>query len=219
MIPRPALRAAWLVALLAACGRDPLALRPAPVAVGYDNEDVLDVAPLDLDHDGDTDLVVALPSGLRYLSRQDARWADQTPGTALDSAGPVRALRPEGEDLLIQRPDGSLARLVYSGIGSWHEGGEAPAALPDPPRAADTDFDGDGRADRAELSGRIVRVSLRGADEALRDATAALGTDSLPLRAEGHALFAADLDGDGDQDLLAVGGRLMSWISNGGAAP
>jgi len=214
-----AMRRALPLLLLAACSHAPLALHPTPVPIGYDNEDVLDVVPLDVDRDGDTDLVVATPTQLRYFARQAAGWIDETPGTALDKVGPVLALRPDGADLLIERPDGSLARLVSSGIGTWHEGGVAPDRLPDPPRAVDADLDRDGRPDHAELDGRRVRVALRGADGALHDETAALGADALPLRGDGHALYAADLDGDGDLDLLAVGGRIMALLNNGGPAP
>src|ERR1700741_3124849 len=98
-------------------------------------------------------------------------------------------MRPDGDDLLIERPDGALARLVYAGIGAWHEGGTAPGALPEAPRVVDVGLDRDGRVDHAELSGRNLRVALRGADGALHDATTALGADSLPLRGEGHALY------------------------------
>jgi hypothetical protein len=206
--------------LLAACGDPPpLALLPSPVRIGYDAEAVLGLVPLDPDHDGDTDLVALLDSGLRYLSFRDGGWHDETPGTALEQAGTARRLAPDGMDLLLERPDGTLARLQYTGIGSWKSGGEAPAALPDAPRVAETDLDRDGRPDRAELDGRRVRVLLRGADGALRDATTALGADALALRGEGQALFACDVDGDGDIDLLAAGERVMAWISNGGPAP
>jgi hypothetical protein len=132
------MRHALPLLLLAACSHAPLQLHPTPVPVGYDNEEVLDVVPLDLDHDGDIDLVVATPSGLRYLARQGPVWHDETLGSALDKVGPVRALRPDGADLLIERPDGTLARLVATGIGSWHEGGAAPDRLPDPPRSTAT---------------------------------------------------------------------------------
>jgi len=213
---RPALCA---LLLLAACGPDPLVLLPRPVPIGYDAEDVHGLVPLDLDRDGDTDFVAALDSGLRYLAFRDGRWQDETPGTALERAGPARRLAADGDDLLLERPDGTRVRLAYSGIGSWTEGGEPPAELPAAPLAAEADLDGDGRADRAELDGARLRVLLAGPDGAPRDATAALGAGALPLRGAGRALFARDLDGDGDVDLLACGSRVMAWISNGGAAP
>lgn len=213
---RPALTA---LLLLAACGADPLVLRPTPVPIGYDHEDVHGLVPLDLDRDGDTDFVAAVDSGLRYLAFDAGRWSDATPGTALERAGVARALASDGEDLLLERPDGSLARLRHSGIGSWQEGGTPPAALPPAPLAVEADLDGDGRPDRAELDGTRLRVLLAGPDGALRDASAALGVGALPLRGAGRALFARDLDGDGRMDLLAHGTRVMAWFGNGGVAP
>lgn len=213
------MRAASLALLLAACGDPPLALVPSPVRIGYDAEALHGLVPLDPDHDGDTDFVAALDSGLRYLSFRDGGWHDETPGTALEQAGVARRLVADGMDLLLERPDGTRVRLQYTGIGSWKPGGEAPTALPDAPRVAEADLDRDGRADRAELDGRRVRILLRGADGALRDATTALGADALALHGEGRALFACDVDGDGDTDLLAAAERVMAWISNGGPAP
>ena len=205
--------------LIAACGDPPpLALVPAPVPIGHDAEAVHGLVPMDPDHDGDTDFVAALDSGLHYLSFRDGGWHDETPGTALEQAGLAQRLAAGGMDLLLERSDGSRARLQYTGIGSWKAGGEAPATLPDEPRSVEADLDGDGQADRAELEGRRLRILLRGADGALHDATTALGADALTLRGEGRALFACDADGDGDTDLLAVGARVMAWISNGGRA-
>ncbi len=215
------MRAAPMALLLfAACGdAPPLALVPAPVAIGHDAEEVHGLVPMDPDHDGDTDFVAALDSGLHYLSFRDGRWHDETPGTALEQAGLAQRLAADGMDLLLERPDGTRARLQYTGIGSWKAGGNAPDALPDEPRAVEADLDGDGRADRAELDGRRVRVLLASPAGGPRDATTRLGADALALRGAGRALFACDADGDGDTDLLAVGGRVMAWFSNGGRAP
>jgi len=218
--PAPAGLAVLLAAGLSACGGPPpLALSPAPVPIGYDADEVLDVVLLDPDHDHDIDLVAATTQGLHYLTRDHGAWREATAGTALEQAGVARALRADGDDLLLERPDGTRARLQYSGIGSWHAGGEPPAALPDASREAAADLDGDGRADRAELDDRVVRVLLADAAGRLCDMTREVGADTLSLRGKGHSLYAADLDGDGHTDLLAVGGRIMALISNGGRSP
>jgi enediyne biosynthesis protein E4 len=210
-------RLAIATALAAACGGPPpLALIPAPVPVGHDGYLVHDVVPLDLDRDGDADLVVATELGLRYLRADDGRWLDDTPGTALETVPPVTRVALDGSDLLCQR-GAATVRLAWSGIGSWHEASALEAtALPPAPTTVEADLNGDGAPDRASLAGRIVRVELRDAAGALHDVTSRVAADALSLREPGTTLHAADLDGDGDLDLLGAGGRLMVWRNNGG---
>ena len=208
--------AAALVALAGCGGPPPLALVPAPVPVGYDNEEVRDVALVDPDHDGQVDLVVATDQRLRYLHRADGRWTEATPGTALEKVAAVDRLEKDGDDLLAAR-GATLVRLVSSGIGSWHEAAApVPASLPPPPLTVDADLNGDGAIDRASLKGRQVRVALREVTGALRDVTTDVGADGLMLRGDGSRIAAVDLDADGDTDLLAVGSRILVLINNGG---
>ena len=217
---RPAARA-LLVALpllaAAACGGgDPLSFTPAPIRIGHDAATVLDAVAVDGDGDGDLDLVAATSDGLRYLRCEGGDWADATPGTALDGVGlKLDRLELDGHDLLADGEDGPV-RLVFSGVGSWHVGGEPPGELPPLATSADVDLDRDGTVDRASLAGRVVRVELRARAGALHDVTTAVASDALPVRGEGRRLVAADLDGDGDVDLLAVGERLLVLRSNGG---
>jgi hypothetical protein len=205
-------------ALLGGCnGEDPLVFIPQPIPVGNDAYVVHDIALLDPDNDGDLDLLVATSAELRYLQQHDGQFVDRTPGTALERVEPADWLAADGMDMILTR-DGKHSRLVYSGIGSWHEEDDAVVTTPPPlpSLAADADFNGDGKTDRASIQGRIVRVALRDMAGVLNDATTRLASDGLPLRANGRRLFAADLDGDGDTDLIAVGGRILALFHNGG---
>ena len=209
-----------LLLLLGACGGEPeLVFTPFPVVFHHDAEEVLAAVPLDPDHDGDMDLVATTPEGIVYLSYHDGAWTDETAGTALDKQRVATAVRLDGLDLLVRRPDASLERLQYSGIGTWTKAGVQPTAIPDAPRAVDIDLDGDGRTDHIYLDGNTVRAKLLGADYQLRDMTYELGLDALPLRGPGRDVFVLDLDKDGDLDVLAAGGRIMVYLGNGGANP
>jgi len=207
------------LAALAGCGGSPaLAYTPVPIRIGYDAAEVFDAVPVDGDDDGDLDLVAATTDGLRFLRCDGGGWSDATPGTALDAVKRVfDRLELDGHDLLAGGGDGGPpVRLVFSEAGTWHEGGEAPAELPERATSVEVDLNGDGSVDRASIDGPIVRVELRDRAGALHDVTTAVASDALKLRGGGRRLLAADLDGDGDVDLLAVAQRLLALRSNGG---
>ena len=208
-----------LLLALGACGEPTLAFVPHRIVFRHDAEEVLDAVPIDPDHDGDWDIVATTPQGLAYLSFHDGAWTDETEGTALSKARVATAGRLDGLDLLVRRPNASFERLEYSGIGTWAKGGVQPTSLPDPPRAVEVDLDRDGRPDRGELIGHRVRVMLHTVDDVLLDQSHQVGVDSLPLVGEGVAVYVLDLDHDGDLDILAVGGRLMAYLGNGGRSP
>lgn len=74
------------------------------------------------------------------------------------------------------------------------------------------DLDGDGRPDLYACSPAGDRAFLQRGPQRFEDATAALGLEGL----RSVSVNVADLDGDGDQDLL-VGGRLLLAAREGGA--
>jgi hypothetical protein len=216
----------------------PLAFVPQTAPIGHDGAEVLDLAVLDVEGDGVLELVAARPDGLHLLRRSGGIWQDATPGTGLERVTPVETLVAAGRDLLVTRA-GRTVRLVASDVGTWSE---APAAgtdtEPDPatetdsgsgaqaaeapatPRGGgvqvDADLNGDGALDRALVDGRVVRVLLRDVTGTLGDVTTRVASDALPLQGPGRRILAADLDGDGDVDLVVAAGRLLLLLSNGG---
>jgi len=210
-------RLAVLALLAVACGSDPLLFAPKAIPVGYDRVPVIDADAVDIDRDGDADIVAMTTDDLRFLEFVDGRYVDATAATALGKVAAAEAMHRDGDDYVLRR-DGAWVRLGYSGIGSWHES-DVPVPddfEPEPALEVRADLDGDGVPDRARLDGRRVIVELdRGG--ALVDVTARVGARGLALPVDGRRIRAADLDGDGDVDLLVVGERLFALWNNGGA--
>jgi|GEM_PF-209841 len=239
----------WLltVALLSvSCSDVPLGFKGLQIQVAHDGFEVLDAHPVDLDHDGDMDLVVATENDLRYLRHERLRWTDESAGTGLPGLAPAERLRRVGDDFVLER-GGKTTRLVYTGIGSWEEQGadssgglqadsnsngdsgrESEAVAPavtstgnatDATLEIVADLNGDGIDDKAWVADRRVRVAFGDRSGALLDVTHAVGADALKLPAAARRLHAVDIEGDGDLDLFVVAGRLFALLNNGGSSP
>lgn len=228
-----ALRLSLLVALLlpVGCSDTPLGFKGMQIQVAHDGFEVLDAYPVDLDHDGDMDLIVATENDLRYLRHERLRWTDESAGTGLTGLAPAERLHWSGDDLVLERGS-KITRLPYSGIGSWDgqagKGGVELASLAGRPgrpgviSSADAspgviaDLNGDGINDMASVVGRRLSVGLGDSAGVLRDVTSAVGADALRLPAAVRRVHAVDLEGDGDLDLLIVAGRIFALLNNGG---
>ncbi len=229
-------RALQLVALLAAtstvgfgCFGPPLVFFPKVVQVGYERAEIMDADLVDLDKDGDQDIVVATKAALHYMEYTPEGYTDQTGASALAKVAVVDALHPVGDDYIARRGDGWV-RLKYSGIGSWHEQADAVGEFtPDDPRVAYGDINGDGLDDRARVKGTRIFVELAqpaqgsstpdGTGSAMRweDITGRVGLSQLNFLRPARRVSFGDIDGDGTLDLMVVAGRLLVMINNGGS--
>ena len=206
---------AMLLMTLIRCGQDPLAFAIEPIPVGYDRAEVLDADIVDIDNDGDSDLVAATTADLRYLEFSEGRYSDMTAGTALGKVSAVEAVHRDGHDYIVKRGN-ELSRLEYSGIGTWRESEEAVENFESEPMLeARADFDLDGQSDRAQIINNTLLIEFAHGDT-WTDVTSQVAVDGLMLPRPGRRIRAADLEGDGDMDLIVVGGRMFRLINNGG---
>ena len=175
----------------------------------------------DLDRDGDLDLALLSPDGVVWLDNlRQGTFADRT-----EEAGLRRS--PAGSDLAVGDLDndgwpdlvvaGQGLRMLHNDGGSFKLWGAALTGV-SLDRVLVEDFDNDGRLDVAALGGETVHVLGQDPTEGFRT----LPVEGAPAGV--HGLAAADLDGDGDVDLVAVtadglwklaneGGNANRWLT------
>jgi Tfp pilus assembly protein PilF len=170
----------------------------------------------DLDRDGDLDLVLLSPNGAVWLDNlRQGTFADRTEEAGLDrspagSGLAVGDLDNDGlPDLIVA---GQGLRMLHNDGGSFKLWGAALTGV-SLDRVLVEDFDNDGRLDLAALGGETVHVLGQDPTEGFRT----LPLEGAPAGLRG--LAAADLDADGDVDLVAVtADGLWKLVNQGGNA-
>jgi Tfp pilus assembly protein PilF len=185
------------------------------VALAGPSADIAGLALGDFDTDGDVDILAATRNGAPQFLQNDRlnRWSVGTTGAGLRAeSGNAAVLAADFDkdgdgDLLLLRGDPYPARFYQNG----GDGAFVPYQWTQPltgGAAAALDYDNDGDLDIFVPHGRwggtgAPRPLLLANDGAgrFRDATRDVGLDATAFP-DASAVVAADLDGDGDTDLL-----------------
>ena len=180
--------------------------------------------PLDLDHDGDLDLLVGTQKRTRYLqNRGSGGFVDATASIGLPPDGGLAAAAAadfdeDGDLDLLLAYSAHQPRLLLDRRGGVLEDASTRAGLDSLAPAAGAavaDFDRDGRFDALLWGGAAPARILRFADGRFTVSTLGSAEASRGLT----AAVVADLDNDGDQDVLSARGReLVLWRGKDGGA-
>jgi len=183
----------------------------------------------DADHDGDLDLLICSSSPVLLRNNGDGTF---TNAVALPSSSPAGAEtevavlavpgdvdRDRDHDLLLSRK-GQPARLLMNELlGSFAERG-LDTAIRGERGVVLQDLNGDGVLDLAALGGNPARLSLWLGDGLggfrVSEAFAGVATSAASW-GDLHTLRAADLDLDGDLDLLCSGEQVHALLNDGRA--
>lgn len=184
------------------------------------------VVATDYDERRDVDLMMASETGRVALFKnlRDGSFDDVSRDVGLTAAGRLTALaaadlnRDGRTDFLIGRADGPASLALSTGRDRFRIE-TAPPALAGIVAARFVDYDNDGLVDLLAWTPRDARL-LRNVGDGWVDATSQALADApgmlLPAFAPGRAGAVADLDGDGDADIVLRGSRGLQVFRNEG---